>query len=497
MKSAAGALIQAFETAAVPGATRSARLYQAIVEAIFAGRLPPGERLPSARALAREWKVARGVVDEAFSRLQDEGLLVRRVGDGSYVAYPLPRRPQPGTPRPAREPTAAAQRVLAHFAPFLQQSRRFEMARQQYRPPVLHPRGWPVAEFPLARWRRLVAEAFDEPWRDHLGYGPSAGVPALREAIARHLALTRSVQCTPQQVVVVNGPKEGLETVARVLLTPGDRVWVEDPGHPSLPLLFEMLHMHAVGVPLDAMGFDVERARELADDARLAYLHPLAQYPLGVRTTAARGNALLQWAEERGGWIVEGCFNDEVVFRQPVPPALHSRDGADRVILMGTFEGIMYPSLRIGYLVVPERLVDAFVAARGLLGDHTAVAPQLALARFIAEGHLSAHLRRIRQVCGERRDALLRAVNLQLPSEVTVGPVDSGFHACLHLGPRWRDTEVVAALRTRHIGAEALSSRCWQVHDRNGLIVSFAAATPEEIGDAVTRIGEVLRQGGA
>jgi len=494
LKSAAGALIQAFESASLPGATRASRLYQAILEAIFAGRLPPGERLPSARALARDWKVARGVVDEAFSRLQDEGLLVRRVGDGTYVAYPLPRRTAPGEPRPAREPTASAQRVLSHFAPFLQQTRRFEGARQPYRPPVLHPRGWPVAEFPLARWRRLVAEAYDEPSRDQLGYGPAAGVPALREAIARHLALTRSVQCSAQQVVVVNGPKEGLETLARVLLTPGDRVWVEDPGHPSLPLLFEMLHMHAVGVPLDALGFDVERARELAADARLVYLHPLAQYPLGIRTGGSRGNALLNWADERGGWIVEGCFNDEVVYRQPVPPALLARDGAERVILMGTFEGVMFPSLRIGYLVVPERLADAVIAARGLLGDHNAVAPQVALARFIGEGHLSAHLRRIRQVCAERRDALLRAVHTHLPSEVTVGPVDSGFHACLHLAARWRDSEVVTRLRTRQIGAEALSSRCWQVRDRNGLIVSFAAATPEEIDGAVARIGEVLRQ---
>jgi GntR family transcriptional regulator / MocR family aminotransferase len=162
------------------------------------------------------------------------------------------------------------------------------------------------------------------------------------------------------------------------------------------------------------------------------------------------------------------------------------------VILMGTFEGVMYPSLRIGYVVVPERLVDVFVAARGLLGDHTSVAPQLALARFIDEGHLSAHLRRLRQVCATRRDALLRAVHALLPAEVTPGPMESGLHACLHLGTRWRDHDIVARLRLLHVGAEALSTRCWQARDRNGLIVSFAAATPDEIAAAVARIAEVL-----
>jgi GntR family transcriptional regulator/MocR family aminotransferase len=491
VKHAAGALMQTFAPED-RGGDRRARVYRAVVDAILDGRLAPGTRLPSARQLASEWKLARGVVDEAFARLQDEGLLVRRVGDGSYVAYPLPRPARSAGEVLPRGPNAAAQRALAHFAPRLAQARRFDLPRHDLPAPVLHPRAWPQADFPLSTWRRAMATALSEDHRDQLGYGPAAGLPALREAIARHVALTRSVRCMPEQVLVVNSTAQGLETVARVLLRPGDRVWVEDPGHPGLPLLFEMLHLRAVGVPLDEQGLQVARGRELAADAALAVLHPLTQVPLGQRTSALRGAELLQWAEERGAWIVEGCCNDEIVYRGPAPPALYSRDATGRVLLLGSFEGVMFPALRVAYLVVPERLVEAFGAARGLLGDHTQVATQLALASFIAEGHLASHLRQLRTTCGARREALLAAVRRWLPPDILPGPTDTGLHACLHLPARWPDVQVAEALQRREVGGQALSARCWQVRGRNGLVVGYGGSSPIEIDAAVRQLAAVI-----
>jgi GntR family transcriptional regulator / MocR family aminotransferase len=497
VKSAAGVLFQAFEVEAqtqthVP---QGQRLYQALLEAIQSGRLAAGARLPSARQLAAELKVSRGAIDDAFARLQDEGLLLRRVGDGTYVSSPLPRRTTivPGTAA-QREPTPAARQVLRHFAPFMQQTRRFELPRQLFHPPVLHPRAWPVDEFPLARWRKAMTAALGDELRDHLGYGPTAGLPALREAIAHQLALTRGVRCHADQVIIISGPMQGLETAVRVLLSPGDRVWVEDPGHPSLPLLLEMLHLQAVGVPLDAQGLDVARGRALAPDAGLVYLHPLAQYPLGVRTTTLRGAELLHWADDSGAWVIEGCFNDELVHLNVVPPALQSRDQHERVILMGTFEGVMFPSLRVAYLVVPERLRDVFEAARGLLGDHNNVATQIALANFMTEGHFARHVRHLRGVCGERRQALIDAVARHLPETVRLGPLDAGLHACLHLpSDRWLDRELLPLLHRRGIGCEALSARCWQATALNGLIVSYGASPPPAIDRAVRTLAEVLR----
>jgi len=493
-KRPAGALLTVVDRTA-PGGLRGRRtqVYLTVLDRIRSGSLTPGTRLPSARQLSREWRVARGVIDEAFAQLQDEGWIERRVGDGSYVRQDVPLaeiRPDPDT---APEANEAARRRLAQFTPYMALARSFEMPRQQFHPPVLHPRAWPAAEFPLERWRRLMHAALQEEWRDHLGYGPTAGLPTLRSAIARHLALTRGLHCRPDQVIVVNGPLQALETVARVLLKPGETVWVEDPGHPSLPLLLEMLHLRAVGVPLDDEGFDVERARVIAPEAKLVYLHPLAQYPLGTPTSRARGDALLDWAARGPHWIVEGCFNDEIVHRPPAPPALMARDAAERVMLMGTFEGILFPSLRIGYLVVPERLADVFITARGPLGDHTPVAQQLALEAFIDGGHLGTHLRALREVLGRRREALRQAVRRWLPADVILGRTDTAWHACLHLPARWRDAEVVNALRPRRIGAEALSTRCWQATGFNGLVIAYAAWDPPEIEAAVRGLGEVLQ----
>jgi GntR family transcriptional regulator/MocR family aminotransferase len=180
------------------------------------------------------------------------------------------------------------------------------------------------------------------------------------------------------------------------------------------------------------------------------------------------------------------------VHRGPTPPALHARDRADRVLLMGTLEGVLFPALRIAYLVVPPRLVDVFVAARGLLGDHTQTTGQLALAGFIDGGHLTAHLRRLQERVGARRDALRQAVRRWLPAAAILSRTDSGLHACLHLPPEWPDHEVVQALRRRGVGGEALSSRCWQATGLNGLIVGYGADEPERIDAAVRVIGEVL-----
>lgn len=491
-KRATGALLPAMGSDAERLRGRRAQVYSTVLEQIRSGTLAPGARLPSARQLAREWQVARGVVDEAFAQLQAEGLVERRVGDGSYVRHDVPVAQIRPPDSLAPEANEAARRRLEQFSPYLQLARAFELPRQQFHPPVLHPRAWPEADFPLDRWRRLMTAALQEEWRDHLGYGPTAGLPTLRAAIARHLALTRSLRCTAEQVIVVNGPLQGLEVIARVLLRPGHAVWVEDPSHPSLPLLLEMLHCRAFGVPLDDEGFSAERGLALAPDARLAYLHPLAQFPLGTPTSRSRGDALLAWAAEHDAWIVEGCFNDEIVHRPPAPPALMARDTAGRVILMGTFEGIVFPSLRIGYLVVPPRLADVFITARGPLGDHTPVAAQLALESFIDGGHLGAHLRTLRASLGRRREALRQAVRRWLPADVFLGRTDTAWHACLHLPPFWADTAVANVLRARRIGAEALSSRCWQATGFNGLVIAYPAWEPAEIEAAVRTIGEVL-----
>ncbi|WP_395700616.1 PLP-dependent aminotransferase family protein [Aquabacterium sp.] len=495
MKQVASVFIQSLQGEPGMSLAQRVRVYRTVLEGVRSGTLRPGTRLPSARRLAADCAVSRGAVDEAFEQLQSEGLIERRVGDGSYVANPLPAGAVPAqVPAAERPASASAQRVIERFAPHLGQWSRLEVATELFALPTLHPRNVPTQDFPLDTWRRLMNRAWSEPYRSHLNYGPSAGLPQLREAIRRHLALTRGVHCEAGQILIVNSPMQAVELIARVLLEPGDKVWLEDPGHASLPVLFEVLKARAIGVPFDGQGLDVAHGRRLAQDARLVYLHPLGQHPLGIRTTAARGAELLRWATEQGSWIIEGNYNTEIVHEGVPPPALYTQDHGERVLLVGTFEGVLFPSLRLAYVVVPQQLVTTFTAMRGLLGEHAHVATQLALTAFIEEGHMSAHLRELRQRCRARREALLAAARAWLPGWARLGPTAEGMHAAIHLPAFAPDIEVFRALRKLGIGAVPLSSICWHERSVNGLALGYGGTDEATITETVGVIGQVLRR---
>jgi GntR family transcriptional regulator / MocR family aminotransferase len=494
VKQASGVVIAAPDGTGNRRVARRVRVYCTVIDAIRNGSLPPGTRLPSARQLAAEWAYARGAVEEAFAQLQIEGFIERRVGDGSYVAegaaaVQSPAR-LPSTPRPL---SRSAQQVLDRFSVYLGKPRLMELPHVMLAEQPLFPRAPLLREFPLEVWRRLVSKAHGEAYRDHLTYGPAAGLPRLREAIARHLSLARTTPVTPQQVIVMNSPMQCFEMIARVLLEPGDKVWLEDPGHSGLVTLFQLMRAQVIGVPLDEQGLNVQAGRALADDAALVYYHPITQYPLGVATTRQRRAELMAWAETSGAWIVEGNFNDEITYDRQAPGALWSMSDSDRVLLMGTFEGIMYPALRTAYLVVPEHLVDVFTAMRGLLGDHSNTALQLALAWFIDEGHLATHLRNLRQVGRERRDALRSSCARHLPPWARLGPIDTGFHACIHLPSDVCDRHVVKAMREGGVLAISLSSGCIEPAHGNGLVIGFGAFDALTIDRSVAVIGRVLK----
>ena len=496
VKQASGVVMAAPPAARDTRDTRRARVYAALLDAIRNGALPPGTRLPSSRQLALEWGFARGAVDEAFAQLQMEALIERRVGDGSYVAAGAATvAPASAAGKPVVRPLSrSAQQVLERFSAYLGKPAQTELPHRILSEQALFPRAPTTAQFPLATWRRLIARAHGDGYRDHLGYGPAAGLPRLREAIARHLALTRSTMVGAHQVIVVNSALHALELIARVLLESGDKVWVEDPGQPGIVSLLRVLRMQVIGAPMDDEGLNVEGGKAIAPDAAAVYFHPITQFPLGVRTTAARRAELLQWAEQSGAWIIEGNFNDEIVHDSRLPVALQNMDASDRVLMMGTLEGIMYPSLRVAYVVVPERLVDVFTAMRGLLGDSTNAGLQLALAWFIDEGHLNAHLRKLRQAVREHRDALRESSAKHLPPWARVGPLDSGTHACVHLPAHVPDREVVRQLRGVGVLTVALSSCCVGAVPSNGLVIGYGAFDAASIERALTAIGEVLRR---
>ena len=504
VKLALGALIQ---PARLGGQKlpRHVQVYRTVLDAILSGKLPPGARLPSARQLAMDWGVTRGAVDAAFDLLHQEGCLVRRVGDGSYVAQPLPAtlaRLPSAPPVALRGLSRSAQHVLDRFAPYMGKPLRLDVMQDVMRAKPLFPRAPLLEDFPLPQWRRLVADAFADDQHEALSYGPAVGMTTLGEAIARHLTLTRATPCTAAQVMVVNSPMQGIELISRVLLEQGDKVWTEDPGHASLPALLRVLHQEPVPVPLDAQGLNVAAGRALAHNAAAVYFHPGVQFPTGIRTSNARRRELMDWADEVGAWIIEGNFNDELAHDRNAPESLQAIDRNDRVLTMGTFEGILYPSLRLAYLVVPERLMKVFMAMRGLMGDHSSVAMQHATTRFPQEGHMATRLRQMRARIEQRRTSLVAAMAKHLPAWVQAGPLDGDGHACLHLplgvaDLLVNDVHVATALRQKEVLSFALSSLCMKPYGLNAIVINYAAFSAAEIDTAMAAFGAVLKESGS
>jgi GntR family transcriptional regulator/MocR family aminotransferase len=488
-KHAAGVVIAAPRR--VPGerVARRVLVYRTLLQAITSGALAPGTRLPSARQLAAEWGYARGAVDEAFEQLQAEGLLERHTGDGSYVAAVPTSTAQPAH----RALSGAAQKVLTRFSAYLGKPQRVDAPTVSLVSQPLFPRAPLIEHFPLDTWRRLLTRAHAEDQRHQLSYGPAAGLPQLREAIARHLALARGTPCRAEEVLVLNSPMQAIELIVRVLIEPGDTVWLEDPGHRSLATLFEVLHANVVGVPLDDQGLDVARGRALAGNAAAVYLHALTQFPLGQRTSTARRQELLQWAERSGAWLIDANFNDELMLDARAPDSLRNMDRSGRVLMMGTLEGVMFPSLRVAYLVVPAKLADVFAEMRGLLGDHTNMALQQALAWFIDEGHMSRHLRNLRRVMAAPRPALLESAARHLPPWARLGPLDGGAYVAIHLPADIDDREPVRLMRAAGVLGMALSSACIDPRHANGISIGYAAFSATVIDESMRVVGDALR----
>src|SRR3954452_2998457 len=389
------------------------QLYDGLRAAILGGRLAPGDRLPATRTLAADLAVSRNTVTGAFDQLLAEGYLESRVGAVSFVAQSLPedllrvtgapRRGEPGPP-----PRLSARgRMLAATAvsPSGGQS-------------VVRPfqTGFPAMDlFPRELWARIAARQARHPGVERLSYGSPAGFAPLRRAIAEYLRAARGVRCTWEQVVVTAGSQQALDLAARVLLDPGDTAWVEDPGYMGARGAFTAAGVLCAPIPVDGEGLSVADGIARFPDARMAYCTPSHQYPMGVTMSLARRMALLAWARDRGAWIVEDDYDSEFRYAGRPLPALQGLDAAGRVIYTGTFSKVLFPALRLGYVVVPEALIEPFRAAHALADRHNPSVDQAVLAAFLAEGHFTRHLRRIRAAYGERQQLMLEQLSDRLP----------------------------------------------------------------------------------
>lgn len=467
------------------------QLYDGLREAILGSRLRPGGRLPSTRQLATELEVSRNTVLEAFTQLMAEGYLETKTGAGTYVSRTLPdelltaRVNSNGRAEPPPPRLSESGRLIAEVPP---------VPMTSWRRPVAFYPGIPAYElFPMAIWRRLANRHWsNNPNRRWLGYGDPGGYPPLREAIADYLRTSRGVSCDADQVLVVGGAQQGLDLAARVLLDPGDPVWIEDPGYPGARGVLTVAGARIVPVPVDEDGIDVAAGVRRCPDAKLAYVSPSHQFPLGHTMSLPRRLHLLDWAASSRAWIIEDDYDAEFRYSGRPLPALQGLDDQGRVIYTGSFSKSLFPSLRLGYLVLPRALIDVFVIARQLADRHRPTHDQAMLADFLGEGHFFRHVRRLRAAYDERRRALLTALSKHLGGVVRVDSDPAGTHVVAWLPDGVVDKVIADRCADVETSAPPLSHWAIERTDTNALVLGYTGFSIPAIRYRVKVLADVI-----
>ena len=470
------------------GTSLYAWLYMALREEILDGRLRRGARLPASRDLARQYGVSRGTIIAAFDQLKSEGYIEGRFGSGTFVSNILPDEllhaaaPRRGgsIERPASTPKVSGYGARLTLFSGLENRR-----SRAFRPNL------PAIDlFPATLWAQVTSRRLRKnSMRLLLGCEPLGYLP-LRQAVADYLNASRGVKCTANQVAVVSGVQEALDIVARLVLNPGDRVSVEDPGYPGAARVFEAVGAKPLPVPVDAEGIHVSESN--LHGSRLVYVTPAHQFPLGVIMSLPRRLALLEWARKSGALIFEDDYDGEYRYAGRPVPALQGLGQDGSVLFAGSFNKVLFPSLRLGYLVIPDGLIDHFAAALSITSRHAPLLQQAVLCDFITEGHFGRHLRRMRQVYAERLSALFDGARQRLSGLLELSTIEAGLQVAGWLGDGIDEDSAKSAAAARDVEVTPLSTYRLGPATRSGLQLGFAAVDVREIRRGVRELAIAL-----
>ena len=443
-----------------------------IRELVLGGRLKPKAKLPSSRALAEQLSVARATVVEAFEQLAGEGYIETRMGSGTTVAAELPESLLAAGRKPIKPATA---------------KRHAREAAKPFRSGLVD---W--ESFPHDEWGRILGRYWRNPPIALLEHNDAFGWMPLRSAIAAHLFEWRGLECDPVQVIITAGGSDAFDLIRRAVVETGDQMWLEEPGYATARRVFSIGGLDVVPVPVDDEGLRVNEARKLAPNAKLAFVTPARQYPTGVTMPLQRRLELLEWAKHANAIIVEDDYDSEYRYVGRPLPAMMSLDRTQRVIYSGTFSKVFSPIIRLGFIVVPMRLVETFQHERSTYGHPPSLLVQPALAQFMEQGQFAVHIRRMRRLYATRRQALL---DVLLPHDGKLFEVDappSGLTIMLRLRDTADDDEIVVKLVRQGIEVQALSSYFAGRKKRKGLLLSFAGFAEKELVAAGRRLVAVL-----
>lgn len=475
------------------------QLYAAIRQAILAGTLQPGMQMPPTRDFCRALSISRQTVLNAYDQLLAEGYLLGAVGKGTYVHHQLPLSPAVIKPVPAdtlalrADAPGLSQRGLRYADPSGQAHFHQDKSR------VFRVSMPGLDVFPFDTWARLEARR----WRRHedkLGYGDPAGYPPLRELLAVYLKAARGVNCHAGQIIITSGSQQALYLLATSLLDPGDAAWVESPGYRGAIAPLRAAQAQLCHVPVDQEGMDVAYGQAHYPHAKLAYVTPSHQLPLGMTMSLQRRLALLAWAKKQRAWVIEDDYDSEYRYSGAPLASLQGLDRSANVIYVGTLSKVLFPGLRLGYMVLPEALVRPLVQAKSIIDKHTAIVPQMVLADFMAEGHFGRHIKRTRKLYAQRQAALLHAVDTSLKDELSCGASDGGLDLAVYFKRERNEQSVVqaglaAGIELRGLSYYAASGEGVPATSfAAGLLLGFSSVNEEEIARGAAGLLQVLRR---
>jgi len=463
-------------------------LYGELRTAILDGRLRPGARLPATRDLASAYRLSRATIVTAFDQLKSEGYVEGRTGSGTYVSEVLPEHLL-DVRGPHKEEKLPHRRIaLSLYARRLQPFRGTPV-----RPTRAFRANQPALDlFPTDLWAQVAARRLRRVSASLLAGGEALGYRPLREAVAAYLNTSRGVKCSAEQVLILSGAQEALDRTARILLNPGESVWVEEPGYPGAGVVFRAVGAHIRRVPVDAEGLDLDSGRKKWDRPRLVYVTPGHQFPLGVTMSLRRRLALLEWARRAGTLIFEDDYDSEYRYSGRPIPAMQGLDRSGVVIFAGSFSAVLFPSLRLGYLVVPEEMVDIFAAAESVSTHHPPLLEQAILCDFITEGHFARHIRRMREIYAERLAVLLECAQEKLAESLEISSVEAGLQTVGWLKHGMRAERVAQVAADRNVEVVPLSRYFAGRSGLNGLILGFAAVDSRELRRGVEELARIL-----
>lgn len=437
-------------------------------------------------------------VVNAYDQLFAEGYLDGKIGAGTFVASELPEELLQ-TPKMRIVKTAAFSRELNLSGQGRQMERDLGELLREHSANTFVPfqNGLTAIDsFPFDTWARIAAR-----WNRHappatLAGGDLAGFHPLRAAIASHLKSARGLTCEPEQVIITAGAQQALALIAAVFLEPNDEVWMEDPGYTSARSLFALSRTKLIPVPVDEDGLNFKSVLETSKSPKLIYVTPSHQYPLGVTMSVARRLSLIETAHQTGAWIIEDDYDSEYRYSGHPLASLQGLDQNGRVLYVGTFSKTIFPSLKLGCLVVPPDLADVFTAARMLNGAYSPVIDQAILAEFISEGHFARHVRRMRTLYEERQQILVEEVRRNLNGLLEMKADNAGMHLVGWLPDNFDDREAAQKAAQVNIRLSPVSDHSSNKYPRSGLVFGYAAFDEKQIRSGVAKLTEVLTEMG-